>query len=223
MLSLHKSQLFTDISEEDIQKLCTCLSSYQKKIKKDSFVFRAGDPVHDVYLILSGSMHIVDDYFWGNRSIIETMKEYTFFGEAYVFAQKEHHLVSVVAAEDSVILEMNPSRIFENCSNRCACHSKLIQNIVNILSQKIVLLTKKLGHIVQRTTSEKVLSYLSQCLRQQNSNPFTIPYSRQQLADYLCVDRSALSHELSKLRDEGMIKFHKNQFELLLSEDDLLL
>jgi len=214
MLVLEKSPLFAGFDPEDIEKLCTCLCAYQKEIKKNSFVFRAGDSVRNVYLILSGSMHIIDEDFWGNRSIIETMKEYTFFDEAYVFAHNEHQLVSVIAAEDSVILEMDPTCLFDPCPNDCDCHVQLVRNIVNILSQKIILLTEKLGHVIQRTTREKVLSYLSQCLRKNGSNPFTIPYSRQQLADYLCVDRSALSHELSRLRDDGLIKFRKNQFEL---------
>ena len=215
MLTLQESPLFTGLNSDDIEKLCTCLGAYQKEIKKDDFVFRAGDEVRNVYLILSGSMHIIDEDFWGNRSIIETMRESTFFDEAYVFAQNEYQLVSVIAAEDSVVLEMDPSALFSDCPNNCSCHEKLVQNIVYILSKKIILLTEKLGHVIQRSTREKVLSYLSLCLRKSNSNPFTIPYSRQQLADYLCVDRSALSHELGRLRDEGLIKFRKNQFEIL--------
>lgn len=223
MLDLCKSSLFENISNENIEKLCDCLMAHKKEIKKDSFVFRSGDPVRNVYLILSGSMHIINEYFWGDRSIIETMKAYTFFGEAYVFAQKESHIVSVVAAEDSVILEMNPLRLLETCSHNCSFHNQLVQNTVRILATKIVRLTEKVEHVVQRTTRSKILSYLSQCMHQSHHNPFTIPYSRQQLADYLCVDRSALSHELCKLRDEGMINFRKNQFELLLKEDDILL
>ena len=223
MEDLHKSSLFKNMTDKDIAKLCDCLAAHQKDVKKDSFVFRSGDPVRSVYLILSGSMHIINEYFWGDRSIVETMRPYTLFGEAYVFAQKGHHIVSVVAAEDSVVLEMDPKRLVETCPHTCDCHTQLLQNAVEILSKKIVLLTEKLEHVVQRTTRNKIISYLSQCMHQNHHNPFTIPYSRQQLADYLCVDRSALSHELCKLRDAGLIKFHKNQFELLLDEKDILL
>lgn len=223
ILNLQKSPLFENISESDIEKLCKCLMARTRKIAKNSFVFRSGDPVRNVYLIISGSMHIINEYFGGDRSIIETMGEYTLLGEAYAFAKKEHHIVSVIAAEDSVILEMHPTRLFGECQHSCSCHQQLIKNTINILSQKIIRLTEKVEHIVQRTTRDKVLSYLSGCMYQVQKNPFTIPYSRQQLADYLCVDRSALSHELCKLRDAKIIKFHKNQFELLLNEDDYFL
>ena len=212
---LQKSPLFASFSKEDLQKLFKCLNVHERKIKKDSFVFRAGDDARSVYIILSGSMHIVDEDFWGNRSIIETMEVFTFFGEAYAIASSEKYLVGVMAAEDSIILELDPTKLFETCLNGCSCHVELIKNTMYILSEKIVRLTEKLGHIIQRTTREKILSYLSKCARQAQSNSFDIPYSRQQLADYLCVDRSALSHELSKMYKSGILKYNKNHFELL--------
>jgi len=223
MYDLQKSLLFANMGEDDINKLCKCLMARKRKVEKGAFVLRSGDPVNNVYLILSGSMHIINEYFWGDRSIIETMTQYTFFGEAYVFAKSKQHIVSIVAAEDSVILEMDPAKLFSDCQNNCACHDQLMINVVQILSRKIVRLTEKVEHVVQRTTRDKILSYLSQLMKQSQSNPFIIPYSRQQLADYLCVDRSALSHELSKLRDDGMIRFRKNEFELFINKDDFFI
>ena len=214
---LKKSSLFSGLSSEEIEKLCACLYARERKMKKNMFIFRAGDNARLVYLILSGSMHIVDEDFWGNLFIIETLEAYTLFGEAYALASTEKHLVSVSAAQDSIILEIDPARLFEICSRGCACHAEIIKNATHILSEKIVRLTEKLGHIAQRTIREKVLSYLSKCARQAEKNSFYIPYSRQQLADYLCVDRSALSHELSKLHNLGMIRYHKNYFELLVT------
>ena len=214
---LKKSPLFTGFSDADIQKLCNCLTAREKAVAEDAFVFRVGDDVRSVYLILSGSMHIVDEDFWGNRSIIETMDAYTLFGEAYALSTTKQHLVSVMAAEDSAVLEIDPVRLFETCTSDCACHNKLIQNTMRLLSEKIIRLTEKLGHIAQRSIREKTLSYLSKCARQAHNSAFIIPYSRQQLADYLCVDRSALSHELSKLQSRGMICYRKNHFELLVS------
>ena len=210
-----KSPLFDGISEEDIQKLYNCLNVRKRKIEKDSFVFRAGEEACSVYLILSGSMHIIDEDFWGNRSIIETMEAYTLFGEAYNLASMKKYLVGVIASETSIVLEMDSIRLFEICSIGCSCHGRLIKNVALILSEKIVRLTAKVGHIAQRTMREKILSYLSRCATQAQSNSFYIPYSRQQLADYLCVERSSLSHELSKLKDLGMIRYRKSHFELL--------
>jgi len=218
LVSLKDSTLFANISILDLQKLCICLSAHEKIYPKDSFIFRAGDPVRSVYLIISGNLHIIDEDFWGNRSIIETMNKNILFGEAYVFSSRQTQLVSVIAAQDSVILEMDPMRLFEDCSNSCSCHTQLIRNTLEIVSEKIVRLTEKLGHVSMRTTREKLFSYLSKCARYAKSNSFDIPYSRQQLADYLCVDRSALSHELSKMQMDGLIRYRKNHFELLRDE-----
>ena len=211
---LQNCPLFSGIAEDDIEKLCKCLGAHERAIDKDAFVFRAGDDIRSIYVILSGSMHIIDEDFWGNRSIIEKMGEQTLFGEAYTLASTDKYLVSVIAAESSVILEIDPGRLFETCTNACTCHEVLIRNIATILSEKIVRITEKIGHIAQRTMREKILSYLSKCARQAGSSVFEIPYSRQQLADYLCVDRSALSHELSRLQKTGMISYRKNRFEL---------
>ena len=212
--------LFHGLAEQDAQKMMNCLSAREKLFERGSFVFRAGDRVRIVYYILSGSLHIISEDFWGNRSIIETMDKDTLFGEAYVFSGMDTHLVSVVAAEDCVILEIDPNSLFEVCPNHCECHLHLINNVLRVVSGKIVRLTEKVGHLTQRTIREKLLSYLSQCAQREKSSTFFIPYSRQQLADYLCVDRSALSHELSKLQKAGIIRYHKHNFELLLEHKD---
>jgi len=214
-LSLRNGALFSNIMEKDMYKLCNCLSAKERDVDRGCFVFHAGDCVNLVYYVLSGSMYIIEEDFWGNRSIIETIPKDTLFGEAYVFSSMENHLVSVIAAENSTILEIDPTKLFETCSNGCMCHSVMVRNALSIVSEKIVRLTEKLSHIMQRTIREKLLSYLSACAYREKSNSFSIPYSRQQLADYLCVDRSALSHELSRLQNQGMIRYHKNHFEVL--------
>ena len=211
---LQKNPLFSGIPVEEINQLCQCLSAREKTFSQGAFVFHAGDPVRTLYLILSGRMDIIDEDFWGNRSIVETLPTHTLFGEAYVFAAASKYLVSVVAAEDAILLEIDPARLLKPCRQVCPCHARLVRNTVDILAEKIVRLTEKLGHVTRRTTREKTLSYLSQCARREKRNSFSIPYSRQQLADYLCVDRSALSHELRKLQDEGVLHYRKNQFSL---------
>jgi len=212
---LKKAPLFNGIPCADVEKLCGCLEARAFTVARDSYVFRASDSVRSVYLLLSGMVHITSEDFWGNQTIIESMTEHTLFGEAYAVVGAEQHLVSVVAAEDSLILEIDPEKLFETCQNECECHDRLIKNTMRILSEKIIRLTEKMGHISQRTMREKILSYLSDCSRRAHSNSFYVLYSRQQLADYLCADRSALSHELSKLQKDGMIRYRKNHFELL--------
>ena len=213
-LSLQNGPLFANIEAENLEKLCVCLLAREKEFERGTFVFRAGEDIKFVYYILSGSMHIIDEDFWGNRSIVETMPVDTLFGEAYVFSSMENYLVSVIAAENSTILEIDPIKLFETCSNGCQCHAQLVRNALHIVSEKIVRLTEKLGHVMQRTTREKLLSYLSVCAHKAKKSSFFIPYSRQQLADYLCVDRSALSHELSRMQKLGLLRYHKNYFEL---------
>ena len=219
---LQESTLFSHIAEDDLQKLSQCLCARKKAYARESFIFCEGDDVRYVYFILSGTLHIINEDFWGNRSIIETMHKDTLFGEAYVFSARKHHLVSVIAAEDSLVLEMDPKKLFESCPHSCSCHAQLIRNTLYIVSEKIVRLTEKTRHIMQRTTREKLLSYLSKCAQKEKNSSFTIPYLRQQLADYLCVDRSALSHELSKLQKEGLVRYQKNHFTLLASRDEML-
>ena len=215
LISLKKNPLFAGLNEFDIKKLSSCLSADEKTFSRDSFVFRAGSDIGNVYLIISGSMHIISEDFWGNRTIIETIEKNTLFGEAYALSSRNKYLVSVIAAENSVVFEIDSSRLFKACPKMCDCHVLVIENIMHILSEKIVKLTEKDGHLSQRTTREKILSYLSKCALQSQSDAFSIPYSRQQLADYLCVDRSALSHELGKLRALGILEYNKNNFRLL--------
>ena len=211
---LLKNPLFDGLNEENIKKLYKCLSAREITIERDSYIFHAGDKVGSVYILMTGSMHIINEDFWGNRTIIETMQSHTLFGEAYALSSAKEHLTSVVAAEDSTLLEIDPACLFGKCLSMCLCHDILIYNTTRVLSEKIVRLTEKVEHIVQRSMREKILSYLSLCARKAKSTSFDIVYSRQQLADYLCVDRSALSHELQKLAAAGMLRYHKNHFEL---------
>ena len=214
--SLHESALFKHVSQEELRQLFTCLRAKERSFARGAPIFRAGEPVRYVYYILSGSIHIVDDDFWGNSSLVETMYEQTLFAEAYVFSSTPQHLVSVIAAEDSVILEIDPDKLFHTCWKNCSCHATLARNALGIVSEKVVRLTEKLRHVMRRTIREKLLSYLSAYAKRDGCSSFDIPYSRQQLADYLCVDRSALSHELAKLKQQGIIRYHKNHFQLLV-------
>ena len=211
---LQQSRLFSGIDQDSLSKMLTCLAPRQITFRRGTFVFRAEDEIRWVYLILSGSMHIIDEDFWGNSSIIETLPTNALFGEAYVFSSRQCHLVSVAAAEDSVILELDPHKLFVACASGCACHQQLTRNALGIVSEKVVRLTEKLGHVMRRTLREKMLSYLTNCAQKANSPTFDIPYNRQQLADYLCVDRSALSHELSHLQKQGYLTYRKNHFTL---------
>ena len=136
------------------------------------------------------------------------------FGEAYAY-DSGAMLNDVVAVEDSVVIFFDVKRILTTCNNSCRFHSIVVQNLFFAISEKNRKLVQKLGHMSKRTTREKLISYLSEQAKKQSSASFTIPFNRQQLADFLSVDRSAMSNELCKMRDEGLLEFEKNQFKLL--------
>ena len=164
---------------------------------------------------MKGKLLIQHDDFWGNRSIVNVIRVGEMFGEAYVAPESGSLLNDVIAEEDSAVIFFDVRRILTVCSTACRFHSMVIQNLFFAISEKNRKLVQKIGHMSKRSTRAKLLSYLSEEAKRQNSGYFTIPFTRQQLADFLCVDRSAMSNELCKMRDEGLLQFKKNQFTLL--------
>lgn len=155
-----------------------------------------------------------EDY-WGNRAIVERVAAGGLFGEALSCAEIERLPASVLAAEDAQILQIDYRRIVTSCSSACGFHSALIRNMIGILASHNVMLAQKMKHLTQHGTRAKVLSYLSAQAQQAQSNSFDIPFNRQELADYLSVDRSALSDTLSRMQREGVLRFRRNRFTLL--------
>lgn len=212
---LKKVPLFEGVAPEDLTEMLGCLSSTNKSYKKGEYIFTAQDPPVTVGIVLTGTVHVIKEDFWGNRAILARVGSCGMFGEAFACAQVDKLPVSVVATELTEILFIDYKKIITTCSSACHFHTRLIQNMLHILAQKNLLLTQKMEHIVKRTTREKLLSYLSQQAVQAGSAYFSIPFNRQELADYLSVDRSALSSELGKLQKEGALDFHKNEFHLI--------
>lgn len=207
--------LFADIKESDLPSLLKCLSVYIRQVDKQDFVFMAGEKVTTVGIVLSGSVHVIMEDYWGNRAILAHVPSGHLFAESFSCAEVERLPVSVVAAEKSELLMMDYRKIITTCGSACVFHTQLIRNMLRIQAEKNIQLTRKMEHLTKRTTREKLLSYLSAEAQQAGRSSFTIPFDRQGLADYLAVDRSAMSNELSKLQKEGLIRFHKNRFELL--------
>ncbi len=212
---LRRTQLFSGVGDEEIKSMLGCLQASMKKFKKGEFVFRHGEHIDNITVLVEGKLHIQKDDYWGNRSIINMISAGEMFGEAYVAPDSGALLNDVVAVEDSVVIFFDVRRILTVCSSACVFHSKVVQNLFFAISDKNRKLVQKLGHMSKRTTREKLISYLSEEAKRQNSGTFMIPFNRQQLADFLSVDRSAMSNELCKMRDEGMLVFEKNQFTLL--------
>lgn len=212
---LKNTQLFAGVGEEEIETMLNCLGAALHEYKKGEYVFRAGEHIHNLTVLVKGNLHIQKDDYWGNRAILGSVAVGEMFGEAYVSPDSGTLLNDVVAVEDSSVMFFDIHRILSVCPSACKFHSLTVKNLFFAISEKNRKLVAKLGHISNRTTREKLLSYLSDEAKRNKSASFSIPFNRQQLADFLSVDRSAMSNELGKMRNEGLIQFHKNHFILL--------
>lgn len=212
---LKKSQLFSGVDEKEVQAMLQCLNAKIESYSKGSYIVREGEHLNHITILVEGSLHIQRDDFWGNRSIIRQVAVGEMFGESYVTPGCEAMMNDVVAVADSTVIFFDVRRILTVCSTACKFHSMVIENLFYAISAQNRNLVQKLLHMSQRTTREKLLSYLSEQAKKSQSSYFEIPFNRQQLADFLSVDRSAMSSELGKLRDEGLLTFEKNHFRLL--------
>ncbi len=207
--------LFDGVSADELSPMLSCLNANTRKYKKGEYVFRQGDRIEHVTVLLSGELHIQSDDFWGSRSIVNRIGEGEMFGEAYLVPDGGFLLNDVVATADSEVMFFDVKRVITTCPSACPHHTAVVRNLFFAISHKNRNLIRKLGHMAQRTTREKLMSYLSDEAKKSGNNTFEIPFNRQQLADFLSVDRSAMSSELSKMRDEGLLRFEKNRFTLL--------
>ncbi|MCR4963676.1 MAG: Crp/Fnr family transcriptional regulator [Firmicutes bacterium] len=211
---LKRTKLFSGIGGEDILTMLSCLGAELRTYKKGEYVLRQGEHLRDIVILVEGSLHIQKDDYWGNRSILRHIGVGEIFGEAYVAPESGALLNDVIAVENSVTVFFDVKRVLTTCTSACRFHNTMVQNLFFAISEKNRSLVQKLEHISRRTIREKLLSYLSEEAKKQNSGSITIPFNRQQLADYLSVDRSAMSNELCKMRDEGLLAFEKNRFRL---------
>ncbi len=212
---LKKTELFAGVEEGDIESMLSCLGATLRKYKKGEYVFREGERVDHITVLVEGCLHIQKDDYWGNRSIINHIEKGEMFGEAYLSSMGAPLLNDVVAVKDSEVMFFDLNRLLSTCSSACKFHALTVKNLFYAISEKNRNLVSKLGYMSSRTTREKLLAYLSDRAKKQNNATFEIPFNRQQLSDFLSVDRSAMSNELCKMRDSGILEFKKNRFTLL--------
>lgn len=209
------TRLFQGIREHEIEAMLTCLSAEERTYGKDAYIYRAGDVTGRLGVVMEGAVNIIKDDVWGNRKIIENIGGGQIFGETYACLKGEPLMVDVQASERSRILFMDVNRILTTCSSSCDFHNRLIRSLMYVLAGKNLMLTKKMDIITPKSLRERVMVYLSQESVKQGCRTVTVPFNRQQMADYLSVDRSALSGELSKMQKEGVIAYEKNRFTVL--------
>jgi len=208
-------QLFLGMQVEEINQILLCLNAYEKQYKKNEVIARQGEIISSIGIVISGSLHIINDDFWGNRTIITEIHNGQLFAEAYACSLNEPLEVAIIATEKTTVLHLYLNDLLKTCHKQCPFHYRLLENLLSILATKNLLLTRKMEHITKRTTREKILSYLSETSSKLGTSSFTISFNRQQLADFLSVDRSAMSKELGKMQKEGIISIDKKRFHLL--------
>ena len=211
---LSRCPLFSGISRQELSEMLRCLEGRILPVSKGSPVFLEGDPAKYVGVVLSGSVQVIRDDFYGNRSVLTAVPPGGLFGEAFACAGLETLPVSVMAAQNSTVLLLDCKKVLSSCSGACAFHSRLIQNLLRGISQKNLILTRKIRCMSRKTTREKLMEYLLEQAKQQGSAEFVIPYDRQSLADYLGVERSAMSAEIGKLKREGILDCRGSFFRI---------
>lgn len=211
---IRSSQLFSGISENELAIMLSCLDTKKESFPKDAFLLRVGDTAESIGLVLSGSVLIIQEDIWGNRNILLKAGPGQSFAAAYACAPGSVLNVSVVAETPVTAMFLNVKRILNVCSSVCAHHSRIIRNLLGELAEKNLRFSEKLIHVGQRTTRAKLMSYFSAEAQRLGKYEFDIPFSRQQLADYLGVERSGLSLELGKMKKDGLLDFYKSHFIL---------
>lgn len=206
--------LFAGIAPEDLSAMLGCLTPRVADIPKGAPVFLEGDEAGFIGFVLEGAIQIVRDDFYGNRSILSHAGQGEAFAEAFACAQISHMPVSAYALKDSKIVFFSCQKMLTVCTSACRFHNQLVRNLLTVVAGRNLELGKKIQVMSQKTTREKLLAYLMQQAKERGNEEFTIPFNRQALADYLGVERSAMSAELSKLRTEGILDTKGSYFHL---------
>ena len=212
---LRKCPLFNQIEEKSLNEMLGCLGAKEYNYKKGDTVLAEGDKAKYLGIVLKGSVQLVRVDYYGNRSILTNIEPPQLFGEAFVCAGLKSLPVDVIAAEDTEIMLIDALHVTRPCGNACTFHRQTILNLLHIVAKKNLVLHQKIEITSKRSTREKLMTYLLLQAKKAKKRTFTIPYDRQELADYLGVERSGLSVEISKLRNEKVIECRRSTFTLL--------
>lgn len=216
---LARVPLFAGIEAADLPGLLGCVGAREREFQKGEVLLYRGDKTEHLGLVLSGTVQVIREDFWGNRSVVGLVEAGGIFAESYALAGQPLE-VSVQAVSSGRVLFLNAGKVISGCAQVCGFHEQLSRNLLALLARKNLMLTEKMRHMARKTTREKLMSYLSAQAVRAGSSEFDIPMDRQQLADFLGVERSAMSATLSRLRDEGVLEFRKSHFHLLRQEED---
>lgn len=206
--------LFKGIEENNLDALLYCLRSSVHSYKKGEHIQLSGEKTQNVGVVLKGSVHMVKTDVWGNDTLLTYMTEGEIFGESFAAQKEEDSYITFLASSNAEVLLLSFDNAIHVCRNQCAFHYQLIENLFDLIGKKNQQLMEKIEVTSQGSLREKILAYLSMQSQKQNSRYITLSLSRTDMAHFLCTNRSAMTRELSSLRDEGIIDFDKNTFVL---------
>lgn len=212
---LQSCPLFHGLEGEELSAILACLGAKRSNVLKGQAIFHEGEPATHMGIVLTGAVRLIREDYYGNRSILARIEPAGLFGESFACADVKDLPISVVAVEDSKVMLIDSHRITVTCANACGFHNRMIFNMLKVVANQNLVLNQKIEIISKRTTREKLMAYLHAQAKLHQSDSFTIPYDRQGLADYLEVERSAMSAEISKLRKDGLIECDRSAFRLL--------
>lgn len=213
-MNLSDTQLFCGLKKSEITSLLDCLNATKRSYKKGEVILSEGSTTENIAIVLSGMAVISCSDIWGNNSILGNVAPGSVFSEVYACIPGQPLLVTVFAAENTTVLFMNVGRVLTTCTNACPFHGRLVRNLLTVCAHKNLQLSRRILHTSSKSIRGRLMSYFSECAKRAGSNSFLVPYNRQQLADYLNVDRSAMCNELSKMQKDGIIEYKRNHISL---------
>ena len=215
MVPKSESQLFAGIRKEDMAGMLGCIGYHIRSYSKGEIIAFEAEIIDHVGVVLKGKVDMLKEDLWGNRTMLVRVGRNEVFGETFACGEDALSTVTFAAAEDTQVLFLSFCRVMHTCTHACVFHQTLIENMVRIIARKNRELMRKVEVVSKKSLREKIRAYLSIQAQQQNGKIFDIPLGRMELAEYLCADRSALTRELAKMREEGIIDYHRNTFKIL--------
>ena len=210
-----RTPLFDHIAPDERTAMLGCIGYHIENFKGGEVVHFEAENIRHIGILLSGTVDMVKEDIWGSRTLLLRVRKNEMFGETFACGEDNSSLVTFSVSEDAKILFLPFDRVMHSCTMACRFHHQLIENMVHIIAKKNRDLMRKVEVVSRRTIREKLLAYLSLQAQEQGNRYIEIPFGRLELAEYLCVDRSALTRELAKMKDEGLIDYDKNCFRIL--------
>ena len=210
-----RSPLFSGIEPTDMEGMLGCIGYHVRAYQKGEIIAFEEENINHVGVVLEGTVDMIKEDVWGNRTMLLRTYPQDIFGETFACGENSLSVVTFTASRDCKVLFLSFCRVMHTCTHACVFHQTLIENMVRIIARKNRELMRKVEVVSKKTLREKILAYLSIQAQSQGKKQFEIPLGRVEWAEYLCADRSALTRELAKMQEEGLIQYHKNSFEIL--------